>query len=709
MNWLNNDNFFRMLQMSHRLVSDPNQPTDEAIEQIKGKLLEIKNNGMGGIVTNVCYTEYLENEHFWELFRETVRLCKELDLRVWLYDEKGYPSGGAGGLVVRDHPEFEAQGLVCLKREVKKTAHLVMPLPHGHDKVIKVFAVEGKEILKKEDNIIDLSDFVDCDGTLCWNSTINGTVYYIVSKKLFEGVHAARNYHQVRRYADVLNKDAIKYFIDITYAKYKEYVGDYFGNTIEAVFTDEPSVMSRICAVLSGKLNEPTQTEPDEKIPLYPHIVWTEGFEEIFRQKKGYDILPFIPLLFDGDTEFAQRVRYDYHEVAAACYEEAYFAAIGKFCSENNLKFTGHLLGEENLLGQVIDEYDYFQMMKHMHYTGIDVLTADPKRIIKTPLLPKIATSVAHLYGKETVMSETSAFMENQRNEQVSAERVKASVAAQYACGITQIASYFPADLYALDTYNALNDSISRIGQLLHGGNTVTPMLVYYPCRSAWQFNVPTEQISNVRDYKKNYWDINISLQNALATFTEEKVDYDLTDLQCLMGMSVKNGKLISEKGPQYNALYISAADLIAEGMINELVSFAENGVKIYIEETQLNNACQEMSRLLEFDNVMQVENPMAAVGDLKASGIDDVTVFSEKTDDIAFVHKVNEHGSVYMFINTNDTPVPLKAALKEFGNPMFFDTDKNTEIECDTEKTDNGITFNTELSGYQVLFAIFN
>ncbi len=707
MKWSNNDNYFRMLQMSHRLVSDPNQSKEDAVNQIKQKLEFVKANGMGGIVTNVSYTDYLESEQFWDLFSETMRLCKEMDLRVWLYDENGYPSGGAGGIVVRDNPEYEARGLVCLERKVYKTSHVVMSVPHGHEKVIAAYAVNGSQYdWQEKGEIIDLSCYLDQDGTLCWNSTIDGTVYYIVSKKLFEGVHAARNYHQIRRYVDVLSKDALKHFINVTYLKYKECVGEYFGNTIEAVFTDEPSVMSRICTVLNGKITEKTLDEPDEKIPLYPHIVWTNGFEEIFKEKKGYDIIPLIPMLFGGNTKFADKVRYDYHEVAASLYEEAYFKAISDFCENNNLKFTGHLLGEEMLIGQVIDEYDYFQMMKHMHYTGIDVLTADPKTILKTPLLPKIASSVAHQYGRPTVMSETSDFNEKQRGEFVTTDRIKASVAAQYACGITQINSYFPLEKYESQDFKKMNDSISRIGQVLFGGNQVSSLLVYYPCRSAWQFNIPSEQVSTVRSYKKNFWDISFSLQNALKTFTDEKINYDLTDLDCLKGMQKKNGKFVSPFTQEYNALYISAADLEAEGVFDEIQAIAQNGIKVYIENYELNQCCKG---LLKHENIVFVDNTLQAIDHLRKFELDDINLVCENKDDVAVLHKLNQNGSVYMLVNTNEQPISLKATFKESKTPKFIDVDNEAQTQFETIVEGGKVYCDITLSGYQVLFVIFN
>ena len=65
-----------------------------------------------GIVVNI-YQEngYLENRDNWANFEIAMKEAVRLGFRIWLYDENGYPSGGAGGIVLRDRPEREAKGI----------------------------------------------------------------------------------------------------------------------------------------------------------------------------------------------------------------------------------------------------------------------------------------------------------------------------------------------------------------------------------------------------------------------------------------------------------------------------------------------------------------------------------------------------------------------------------------------------------------------
>jgi hypothetical protein len=154
---------------------------------MRAGLLRLQSLGIGGIVLTVSLTDYLVNAHAWEVLRRGVVLAHDMGFKVWLYDEKGYPSGTAGGLVLKRTPSGEAEGLV---------------------------------------------------------RTVNpdGSVKYDVIR-LFEGTHATANFYEQRRYINVLDSAAVTTFLDVTHAQYAR-VLDPLANYVEAFFTDEPSLIS---------------------------------------------------------------------------------------------------------------------------------------------------------------------------------------------------------------------------------------------------------------------------------------------------------------------------------------------------------------------------------------------------------------------------------------------------------------------------------
>jgi len=60
---------------------------------------------------------YLD-EGFFAMIRHAVEEAQRLEMNFWIYDEYNWPSGTAGGFVIRDHPWARMTLLSMLKGEV---------------------------------------------------------------------------------------------------------------------------------------------------------------------------------------------------------------------------------------------------------------------------------------------------------------------------------------------------------------------------------------------------------------------------------------------------------------------------------------------------------------------------------------------------------------------------------------------------------------
>ena len=86
---------------------------DVSKEDVDRFLREYKERGFGGVFIHPRYgmiTEYLSPKWF-ELVKYSKDVAKELDLKLWIYDEDSYPSGFAGGHVNEQMPESYNQGV----------------------------------------------------------------------------------------------------------------------------------------------------------------------------------------------------------------------------------------------------------------------------------------------------------------------------------------------------------------------------------------------------------------------------------------------------------------------------------------------------------------------------------------------------------------------------------------------------------------------
>ncbi len=85
--------------------------TEAARQQQVDDLLK---NGFGGFVNSINFGGgYVTSSANWDAMRGGIAAIRKAGLDLWLYDEAGYPSGRAGGLVLEGHPEREAHALLA--------------------------------------------------------------------------------------------------------------------------------------------------------------------------------------------------------------------------------------------------------------------------------------------------------------------------------------------------------------------------------------------------------------------------------------------------------------------------------------------------------------------------------------------------------------------------------------------------------------------
>ena len=120
------------LKIIHNFPYAPTATLDEKKAVVTSYLLDIQSRGFGGIVNNVCTRNYTLDPEEWEVFAFTADECERLGLRLWIYDEDGYPSGAAGGLTIAENPDFEATAVVMVKESIGAGENKVIDLPRGH-------------------------------------------------------------------------------------------------------------------------------------------------------------------------------------------------------------------------------------------------------------------------------------------------------------------------------------------------------------------------------------------------------------------------------------------------------------------------------------------------------------------------------------------------------------------------------------------------
>lgn len=491
----------------------------------------------------------MKDEYMGEKYLKAIRACIEeaerLGMKAWLYDEDRFPSGGAGGLVLKGHPEFAQKALFTDEvscADFTKEAGL-----------LKVFRVTSQEYE-------DITALTEQEVRALAGKAVVFRAADMPNKEIWNN----------QAYTDLCSKEAVERFIEVTHEKYKSEFGDYFGNVIPGIFTDEPNFNT-------GIWGRKTTTLP-----------WTAGFEEEFRRRKGYDLLEQLPKLFI-ELDGYRKVRFDFWDVISRLFVEGFSETVYNWCEANGMKFTGHYW-EHGFpfpyeTGSTMPNYEFMQ------YPGIDMLFNTEKygEQVGNDLIVKEVSSVANQLGKERVLSETYGASGWELNFQDQ----KRIADWQFALGINLVCQHlvhyslkgfrkrdFPLSFLDhqpwWDCYRLLGDYIGRLSYVMSQGEFVGDVLVLHPYSSAWaEYRVGRDnpELAGIKE----------SFRWITRTMSELHYYFDLGD-DVLMERHgrVEGDKLIIGQ-MAYRTVILPHIPLLRSSSFTLLKEFAANGGKIIV------------------------------------------------------------------------------------------------------------------------------
>lgn len=331
------------------------------------------------------HVPYLSGDWF-DRVKFTIEKAQEIGLQVWVYDEYNWPSGTAGQTIMRDKPELTNRYLELVEDNIPGQYFTFMEGTDSryHDleqsEPVYACAILQKDLEEGNPNFINLMPSLSFDKVISWEAPPGPW-------KLFFFIE-----RQASWYADVLNEETTREFLARTHERYKACVGaENFGEKVRGFYTDEP-------AMHYFEIFKNNNTLP-----------WSAQMLEIFRERKGYDLKPLLPLLYYSIGPRTEQLRYDYFSALSDQYEEAYYQQISDWCHENGTDFTGHLLCEESIRLHARTGGNLFHMLRHMDMTGVDHLypRVGTRQMPSEHVALKIASSAAHQNGSTRLLCES--------------------------------------------------------------------------------------------------------------------------------------------------------------------------------------------------------------------------------------------------------------------------------------------------------------
>lgn len=542
----------RILKIIHGWPDDP-KAQDARIAQLKAQ-------GFGGAVCNVAFDGYLETELKWQSFLRAVRRMKEEGFALWLYDEKGYPSGTAGGIVLRDHPEWAARGLLIADAIAGGGQTVALECPPGNLVLARAFPIRDGQIALDEGR--DISAQV-ANGKLAWTAP-EGRWHAMIftDEAIFEGTHAALNVYAKQPYVNLLQAEPIARFLEVTHDAYAKRLGPDLGKIFESTFTDEPSLMSCFLRPMPWRV-----------------AAWSQTFAEEFARRRGYPLPPVLPALVSPSGPRGEQARHDFWQTVAELVSDNFFGQIQRRCAQYNIPSGGHLLIEESVAAHVPFYGDFFRCMRLLDAPSIDCLTSLPEHVPWH--IARFARGAADLESKTLVMCEASDHSQRYRPEgdkrprrDVTEAEIRGSLNRLFVGGVNAITSYYSFSGLDDAAIRRLNEWTGRCCAALRGTRSASRIALLYPAESLW-----TQTFASRHSAKDSPGALAIQeyfLGAARALFSSGR-EFDIIDSRAISDATAGEGGMA--RGDQrWQILILPGADALPASAWEKVVRFADSG-----------------------------------------------------------------------------------------------------------------------------------
>jgi len=664
-------------------------------KEMEWQMREYKSKGIPGFFIHGRFGEnigYL-SETWFERTKFAVEKAKEIGIDVWIYDEMNWPSGTAEKQVLKKYPHLGQKYLELVALHVDGPLFTFLEASDdryvntGNSKPIAAFACTDEEFNTEINKLIDLTPNLSFDKVIPWEAPAGKwRLLYFLEK-------------EIDYYIDTLNPESTNRFIEITHEGYKKAVGKDFGSIVPGFFTDEPA-MHYYHAGLNNYV-----------------IPWTTQMFKIFREKRGYDLKPYLPALYLNMGDKTAQVRYDFWRTLTEQYSETYYKRLRDWCEENGVLFTGHLLFEEWLRLHARCEGNIFKYLKQMHVIGVDHLypKIGTKHEPAEHVALKIGSSAAHHFGSTRLLCESMGGT----YWDCTLERMKWIANWEYVLGVNLFNNHgyhysiegerkrdWPPSQFYHHTwwkyYDRFTEYMARLGHILSGGKHVAKILVLYPINSMWANYRPqnVDRISSTIENNFNY---------LTDTLLRLHYDFDYVDEDVLIESKLKGDKIhIADE--EYELLILPPITHIKKDTFEKIKKFIKAGGKVIADtflpeeflETKGNGAVEAVTDLFkvnpkellkEFEGKKKSIKKSAGSGNVRVirgkdvlkddwkkelakniSGLitPDVTINHE---DVFYLHRIKDGYDVYFIVNTSQKNIGnVEITFEQLGKPEIWD-----------------------------------
>lgn len=650
----------------------------ESPEVLLNEIEAIKNSGIDEFCVESRVHEQFCEEKWWKDFDLILKEAEKRKMRVWLLDDKCFPTGYANNYI-SGHQNLRKTSLRIVYRDFfgsgEESAIVPVPLEEEEEyaAIVAYKRDESGEVLN--DGRLNITRNLN-DGLIYFNIPDGfWRVYYIIKTK--KATNGKENY------IDMMSQESCLSMIYGVYEPHYKHFKKYFGNTFAGFFSDEPGFNNEV-GTYDSRLGRPHMLVP-----------WNDGMVKLLSQKMNVtddEILLMLPLLwYNIDTRLVSFLRGAYMDIVSKLYSENFSWMIGNWCREHNVMYIGHIIEDMNAhmrLGH--GAAHYFRALDGQDMAGMDIVL---QQII--PGMTDInhsaslynnnidATFFTYALAKMTAShSHIQPLKENRAMCEIygafgwveGMPFMKQLTDHMLVNGINYFVPHaFSAKYPDLDCpphfyINGKNPQYKLFGKLMEYTQKCCHLLSsgVHQASVAVLYNAEAEWANG--EY--------MLFQEVAKKLTKNQIDFDILPEDALFNCKNADGNILVNK-EKYKALIVPYSEILPFALIATINKMANQGIKVFFVDDlpSFSTESESITGMLEKCQVVKLEN---LTNILHECGCYEILV-SEKTPSLRCYHIKENENDTYMFLNEDmiDT-VDVIVTLPDRKKFCFYDVWKN-------------------------------
>lgn len=302
-------------------------------------------------------------KEWWDDIKLIFDECRKLGMKVWILDDKHFPSGYANGIFADKYKDLRPFGITEFHIDVAGPCTDACAIADHN------FGMEGDEIISviacrhNPESDTYSGESIDITNGLC-----DGLVYFTLPDgmwRIFFIIKTRYGIHPTKLdFCDVLNPETIKLYIDEVYQPHYDHFKEYFGNTFLGFFSDEPGFRNNSRTDCYIEIGKP-----------YTHYPWHKRVYDKLFEKYGDKTMSLLPGLWYNIEGISAQIRLDYMNIITDEYSNNFCNQLADWCHEHGVMYIGHIIEDNNAhrkTGSTAGHY--FKSLDKQDMSGIDVV-----------------------------------------------------------------------------------------------------------------------------------------------------------------------------------------------------------------------------------------------------------------------------------------------------------------------------------------------